>query len=130
PTGAVAIGDVIVVRPGARVALDGVVTAGTTSIDQAPITGESVPVTKAIGDQVFAGTINQRGTVDVRVTAARGDGTLDRIARSIQAAQSERAPAQRFVDRFAAVYTPLVFVAAIATATVPVALGEGSFRDW
>lgn len=130
PTADVPIGAVLVVRPGERVALDGVVLAGTSSIDQAPITGESIPVAKGPGDPVFAGTINQRGTVDVTVTAARGDGTLDRIARSIQAAQSERAPAQRFVDRFAAVYTPLVFLAAIATATVPVVLGAGSFRDW
>ncbi len=130
PTAEIPIGSVIVVRPGERVALDGVVVAGSTSIDQAPITGESVPVTKEAGDPVFAGTINQRGTIDVRVSAARGDGTLDRIARSIQAAQAERAPAQRFVDRFAAVYTPIVFVAAIATATVPVLLDLGSFEEW
>ena len=130
PTADVAVDAVVVVRPGERLALDGVVVAGSTTIDQAPITGESVPVAKEPGDPVFAGTINQRGAVDVRVTAARGDGTLDRIARSIQAAQSERAPAQRFVDRFAAVYTPIVFLAAIATATVPVLLGHGSFRDW
>jgi Cd2+/Zn2+-exporting ATPase len=130
PTADVPIGAVLVVRPGERVALDGVVLTGTSTIDQAPITGESIPVAKQPGDLVFAGTINQRGALDVTVTAARGDGTLDRIARSVQAAQAERAPAQRFVDRFAAVYTPLVFLAAIATATVPVVLGAGSFRDW
>ena len=130
PAGDVAIDAIVVVRPGERVALDGVVVTGATSVDQAPITGESIPVSKAPGDQVFGGTINQRGTIDVRVTAARGDGTLDHIARSIQAAQSERAPAQRFVDRFAAVYTPIVFAAAVVTATVPVLLGAGSFDDW
>ena len=130
PTADVPIGAVLVVRPGERVALDGVVLTGTSTVDQAPITGESIPVAKQPGDLVFAGTINQRGALDVTVTAARGDGTLDRIARSIQAAQAERAPAQRFVDRFAAVYTPLVFLAAIATATLPVVLGAGSFRDW
>jgi Cd2+/Zn2+-exporting ATPase len=130
PAAHVPVGAVIVVRPGERVALDGVVAAGTTSIDQAPITGESVPVAKRPGDPVFAGTINERGTIDVRVTAARGDGTLDRIARSIQAAQAQRAPAQRFVDRFAAVYAPIVFAAAVLTATLPVLLGAGSFRDW
>lgn len=129
-TGGIALGEVFVVRPGERVALDGIVVAGTSTIDQAPITGESIPVTKDVGDPVFAGTVNQRGSIDVRVTAAKGTGTLDRIAQAIQTAQSERAPAQRFVDQFAAVYTPIVFVAAVLVATVPVALGHGTFDDW
>ena len=92
----------ILVKPGERIALDGRVAAGASSVNQAPITGESIPVTKAVGDPVFAGTINERGTLEVAVTAAKGEGTLDRIARSIQEAQADKAPAQRFVDRFAA----------------------------
>lgn len=130
PAGEVPVDAVFVVRPGERLALDGVVVDGSSSVDQAPITGESIPVAKGVGDRVFAGTINERGILDVRVTASKGDGTLDRIARSIQEAQAERAPAQRFVDRFASIYTPFVFIAAIATATVPVMAGQGSFSAW
>ena len=121
---------VILVKPGERIALDGRVVAGASSVNQAPITGESIPVSKVVGDPVFAGTINERGTLEVTVTAAKGEGTLDRIARSIQEAQADKAPAQRFVDRFAAVYTPVVFVLAILVAVVPVVAGHGSFRDW
>ena len=126
----VALGAIVCIRPGERVPLDGTVVAGSSSVNQAPITGESVPVVKSVGDQVFAGTVNERGTLDVQVTAAKGSGTLDRIATSIQLAQSERAPAQRFVDRFASVYTPVVFVLAIVVATVPPLSGHGSLRDW
>ena len=127
---AVALGSIVVIRPGDRVPLDGKVVGGSSSVNQAPITGESMAVTKAIGDQVFAGTVNERGTLDVQVTAAKGSGTLDRIAASIQQAQAERAPAQRFVDKFAGIYTPVVFVLAIAIATVPPLTGHGSLRDW
>ncbi len=130
PTGEVPLDAVILVKPGDRIALDGRVVGGASSVNQAPVTGESVPVTKAVGDPVFAGTINERGTLEVAVTAAKGEGTLDRIARSIQEAQAEKAPAQRFVDRFAAVYTPAVFVMAILVAVVPVVTGHGSFHDW
>ena len=130
PTGDVPIGAIMLVKPGERIALDGTVAAGSSTVDQAPITGESVPVTKTAGDIVFAGTINQRGALEVTVTAAKGAGTLDRIARSIQEAQAERAPAQRFVDRFAAVYTPLVFLTAIVVATAPPLLGHGNWHSW
>ena len=130
PTADVPLDAVILVKPGERIALDGRVAAGASSVNQAPITGESIPVGKVVGDQVFAGTINERGTLEVTVTSAKGEGTLDRIARSIQEAQADKAPAQRFVDRFAAVYTPLVFVLAILVAVVPVVAGHGSFRDW
>ncbi len=128
--GDVALGAIVLIRPGARVPLDGVVVAGSSSVNQAPITGESIPVIKAVGDHVFAGTVNERGTLDVEVTAAKGSGTLDRIAASIQQAQGERAPAQRFVDKFASVYTPAVFVLAFAVATIPPLTGHGSLRDW
>ena len=116
PVGTVAIGATVRVRPGERVALDGVVTAGNTSVDQAPVTGESLPVDKAPGDAVFAGTINQTGTVECRVTAAASQSTLARIIHAVEQAQGSRAPTQRFVDRFAAVYTPAVFVLALAVA--------------
>ena len=129
-TGTVALGDVLLVKPGERIALDGQVASGSSTVNQAPITGESVPVAKEVGDVVFAGTINERGTLEVRVTAAKGEGTLDRIARSIQEAQADKAPAQRSVDRFAAVYTPAVFVLAVVIAVAPVVTGHGSFRDW
>ena len=130
PTATVPLNAVILVKPGERIALDGRVTSGSSSVNQAPITGESIPVAKAVGDPVFAGTINERGTLEVTVTAPKGEGTLDRIARSIQEAQADKAPAQRFVDRFAAVYTPAVFAMAIAIAVIPVVTGHGSFRDW
>ena len=130
PAGAIGLGAVMLIRPGERIALDGTVTSGNSTVNQAPITGESIPVAKTTGDVVFAGTINERGTLEVTVTAAKGEGTLDRIARSIQQAQSEKAPAQRFVDRFAAVYTPIVFVLAIAVAVLPPMLGHGAWHDW
>ena len=130
PAGEVVLGAIVLIRPGERVPLDGIVVAGSSSVNQAPITGESIPVVKGKGDHVFAGTVNERGTLDVEVTAAKGSGTLDRIAASIQQAQGERAPAQRFVDKFASVYTPVVFVMAIAVATIPPLTGHGSLRDW
>ena len=130
PAADVDLGAVLLVRPGERIALDGVVSSGGSSVNQAPITGESIPVEKEPGSVVFAGTINERGTLEFTVTAAKGEGTLDRIARSIQEAQADKAPAQRFVDRFAAVYTPVVFVLAIAVGVLPPLLGHGSWYDW
>ncbi len=104
------------IRPGERVPLDGVVTAGTSAIDQSPVTGESIPVDKTIGDTVFAGTINQAAELEIRVTAAAANTTLARIIHAVEQAQGSRAPTQRFVDRFAAVYTPGVFALAVAVA--------------
>ncbi|MBQ0960371.1 heavy metal translocating P-type ATPase [Ideonella sp. 4Y11] len=116
PVGEVSIGATVRVRPGERVAMDGVVTEGSTSIDQAPVTGESLPVDKGPGDAVYAGTINQTGTIECRVTAAASQSTLARIIHAVEQAQGSRAPTQRFVDRFAAIYTPAVFVLALAVA--------------
>ena len=116
PVGDVPIGATVRVRPGERVAMDAVVTEGSTSLDQAPVTGESLPVDKGPGDAVFAGTINQTGTIECRVTAAASQSTLARIIHAVEQAQGNRAPTQRFVDRFAAVYTPAVFVLALAVA--------------
>jgi Cd2+/Zn2+-exporting ATPase len=116
PTTAVTVGAIVRLRPGERVPLDGVVTAGVSAIDQAPVTGESVPVDKSAGDEVLAGTINQHAALEFRVTALATDSTLARIIHAVEQAQSTRAPTQRFVDRFAALYTPGVFVLALAVA--------------
>lgn len=107
---------VVRIRPGERVPLDGVVTAGSSSVNQAPVTGESIPVDKQVGDIVFAGTINEIAELQFRVTAAASDTTLARIIHAVEEAQQTRAPTQRFIDRFAAVYTPAVFVMALAVA--------------
>ena len=127
---AVQAGQVVRVRPGERIPLDGVVTEGASSVNQAPITGESIPVEKKAGDAVFAGSVNERGSMEFRVTASAGNSTLARIARAVQQAQSERAPTQRFVDQFARVYTPLVFVAAILVALVPPLVFAQPFQPW
>ena len=95
-------------------ALDGVVVVGHTSVDQSPVTGESIPVDKAVGDAVFAGTINATGTFEARVTAQANATLLSRIIHAVEQAQGSRAPTQQFVDRFAAVYTPAVFALALA----------------
>lgn len=112
----VALGSLVRVRPGERVALDGRVERGHPVLDESPITGESLPRDKAPGDKVFAGTINHDGDFDYRTTRLAADTTLARIIHAVEEAQSRRAPTQRFVDRFAAVYTPLVFGLALATA--------------
>ncbi len=116
PTSGIAVGSVVRIKPGERVPLDGVVTVGNSAIDQAPVTGESIPVDKTLNDPVFAGTINQTGALEIRVTAAANDSTLARIIHAVEQAQGSRAPTQRFVDRFAAIYTPAVFVIAVAVA--------------
>ncbi len=116
---AVTRGAVVRVRPGERIALDGVVTSGRSAVNQAPITGESLPVEKSPGDDVFAGTVNETGSFEFRVSAAAKDTTLARIIRAIESAQGAKAPTQRFVDRFARIYTPLVLLVAIAVAVVP-----------
>ena len=114
PVREIAVGAMLRVKPGERVPMDGVVRSGQTSIDQAPVTGESIPVDKAAGDPVFAGTINASGTFEFEVTAPASDSTLARIIHAVEEAQATRAPTQGFVDRFAAVYTPAVFVIALA----------------
>jgi Cd2+/Zn2+-exporting ATPase len=114
PAESIAVGAVLRVKPGERVALDGRVVGGNSAVDQAPVTGESVPVEKAAGDPVFAGTINQHGELEIEVTSPANDTVLARIIHAVEQAQGTRAPTQRFVDRFAAIYTPAVFVAALA----------------
>jgi Cd2+/Zn2+-exporting ATPase len=104
------------VKPGARIPLDGRVTAGASAVNQAPVTGESIPVDKAEGDMVFAGTINETGTLELRVTAIASNTTLARIIHAVEQAQGTRAPTQRFVDQFATIYTPAVFAIAVTVA--------------
>ncbi len=113
---AVVVDAIVRIRPGERVPLDGVVTLGQSAIDQSPVTGESLPIDKAPGDEVYAGTINQSAALEFRVTAPASDSTLARIIHAVEQAQSSRAPTQRFVDRFAAIYTPAVFILAVAVA--------------
>jgi Cd2+/Zn2+-exporting ATPase len=114
----VAVGATARVKPGECFALDGRVTSGQSAVDQSSVTGESIPVDKGPGDEVFAGTINQGGSLEFEVTRPAGDTVLARIIHAVEAAQGQRAPTQRFVDRFAAVYTPAVFVLALAVAVV------------
>ena len=114
----IAIEAMVRIKPGERVPLDGLVTSGSSAVDQASVTGESIPVDKAVGDPVFAGTVNQTGSLVIRVTAAANDSTLARIIHAVEQAQGTRAPTQRFVDRFAAIYTPAVFGIALAVAVL------------
>ncbi|MFK8330828.1 heavy metal translocating P-type ATPase [Pseudomonas sp. BJa5] len=126
----VALGALVRVRPGERIGLDGEVVSGQSSIDQAPITGESLPVEKGPGDKVFAGTINQAGALEYRVTAAAGQSTLARIIKAVEEAQGARAPTQRFVDQFSRIYTPAVFAFALAVAVIPPLFMGGAWFDW
>ncbi|GAB4210607.1 MAG: heavy metal translocating P-type ATPase [Roseiflexaceae bacterium] len=128
--GTVAVGELILVRPGERVPLDGAVHSGESAIDQAPITGESMPVHKAAGDPVFAGSINGAGALEVRVTRPASDSTLARVIRLVEQSQAHKAPTQRFVDRFAAVYTPAVLVLAVLIAVLPPLALSGGWAEW
>jgi Cd2+/Zn2+-exporting ATPase len=123
-------GEIILVRSGQRVPLDGEVSAGQSAINQAPITGESVPVDKKPGNAVFAGTINGEGSLEVRITKAAGDSTLARIIKLVEEAEEQKAPTQRFVDKFARLYTPAVFVLAVLVAILPPWLGWGEWATW
>lgn len=118
------------IKPGERIALDGTIVSGRSAINQAPITGESLPVDKTEGDAVFAGTINESGSFEYVVTAAADDSTLARIIHAVEAAQGAKAPTQRFVDQFARVYTPVVFAIALAVAILPPLLMGGVWFDW
>ena len=116
PSADVARDAIVRIRPGERVPLDGVITEGRSAVNQAPVTGESLPVDRTVGDPVYAGTINETGELQFRVTGIASDTTLARIIHAVEEAQGTRAPTQRFVDRFAAIYTPSVFVLALAVA--------------
>ncbi|HEY1028850.1 MAG TPA: heavy metal translocating P-type ATPase [Pseudomonas sp.] len=127
---AIGLGALVRVRPGERISLDGEVVAGSSTVNQAPITGESLPVEKRTGDPVFAGTINEAGSLEFRVTAAARDTTLARIIHAVEEAQGSRAPTQRFVDQFSRIYTPAVFAFALAVAVLPPLIVGGAWLDW
>ena len=124
------VGDVLVVRPGEKIALDGTVASGASDVNQAPITGESIPVPKTAGSVVYAGTINGHGALEVHVTHLRADSTLARIMALVEHAQSERAEAQTFVERFARIYTPGVVALAVVLALVPPLIFAEPFGTW
>ncbi len=126
----VALGSAVRLKPGERVALDGIVSAGHSAVDQSPITGESVPVDKTVGDSLFAGSINQSGELEFTVTAKADESTLARIIHAVESAQGTRAPTQRFVDQFARVYTPVVFAVAFLCALGPPLLLGGDWLAW
>jgi Cd2+/Zn2+-exporting ATPase len=130
PAKEVTLGGVVRVRPGERIAMDGVLVEGRSTVNQAPITGESMPIDKQPGDPVFAGTINETGSFEFRVTKAASDSTLARIIHAVEAAQGSRAPTQRFVDRFARIYTPAVFAVALAVAILPPLVMGAEWLEW
>jgi len=129
PADEVGVGNMVVVRPGERLAVDGEVLEGASAVNEAPVTGESVPVEKGPGDAVYSGTLNDSGGLLVRATKRAGDSTLQKIVRLVEEAQAKKAPAEQFVDRFSRVYTPLVVAMAVALAVVPPLLGAG-FGEW
>lgn len=126
----VALGAIVRVKPGERIGLDGEIVAGRSTVNQAPITGESLPVEKTEGDAVYAGTINEAGSFEYRVTAVASNTTLARIIHAVEEAQGAKAPTQRFVDSFARVYTPIVFAIALVVAIAPPLVLDGAWRDW
>ncbi|MCA0318759.1 MAG: cadmium-translocating P-type ATPase [Proteobacteria bacterium] len=124
------VGVVIVVRPGDRIPADGEIVDGSSSIDEAPVTGESTPKRKGVGESVFAGTINTDAVLRIRVTAAAADNTIARIVRLVEEAQESKAPTERFIDRFSTYYTPAVLVAGALVAILPPLVAGASWTDW
>ena len=130
PVEEVKVAEVVAVKSGMSIPLDGEVVRGDSAVNQAPITGESVPVDKKAGDTVFAGTINGEGSLEIRVTKAAGDTTLAKIIRLVKAAQEQKAPTQRFVDLFARYYTPVVTLGALLVFLIPPLLLHGDWSQW
>src|SRR5438093_2857190 len=126
----VRVGDVAIVRPGQRIPVDGVVVGGSSSVNQAVITGESVPVDREVGGEVFAGSINEEGFLEIRATSPATETVISKVVRLVQQAQSERSPTESFVERFARYYTPLVVVGSISVALVPPLILGASFTTW
>src|SRR5699024_8831016 len=112
------VDDIMIIKPGEKIAMDGEIISGTSAVNQAAITGESIPVTKHTDDEVFAGTINGEGSLEIRVSKLAKDTTLAKIVHLVEEAQAEKAPAQHFVDRFATYYTPAIMIIALLVATI------------
>ncbi len=130
PAESVTVGELVVVRPGEKVPLDGVVREGTSAVDESPITGESVPAGKEPGDEVYAGSINEEGYLEIEVTATAEDSTIATVVDLVEAASAEETAAERFVDRFAGVYTPIVVGLAVATVVIGSLVGGGTLEVW
>lgn len=130
PVGTVKIGDVIRIKTGERIPVDGLVVGGSSLVNQAPLTGESTLIEKSAGSEVFAGTINETGVLEVRSTRAFEDSKVSQIIRLVEDAQKSKAPSEKFVDSFARIYTPVVFLFAILTVTIPPLFFGGSWHEW
>lgn len=128
--GEILVGDVMIVRPGERIAMDGIVKVGRSAVNQATITGESLPVEKNVGDRVYAGTVNEHGVLEVEVTKIAADSTLAKILHLIEEAQAQKAPSQQFVEVFSKYYTPAVLLAALGVMVFPWLLFGESFSTW
>jgi Zn2+/Cd2+-exporting ATPase len=124
------VGDIMIVKPGQMLAMDGVIVEGISSINQAAITGESVPVEKCVNDEVFAGTLNVEGFLKVNVTKIADDTTIAKIIHLVEEAQGEKAPSQRFVDKFAKYYTPVIIVIALVVAVIPPLFFMADWSEW
>ncbi|MBN2365421.1 MAG: cation-translocating P-type ATPase, partial [Calditrichaeota bacterium] len=124
------VGEIILVRPGNRIPLDGVIAEGNSMVNQAPVTGESQPVEKQQGDDVFAGTINQYGSLEIRVSRTSENSMLSKIIRLVEEARTQKAPIERFVEKFSRYYTPAIVIVAILVAILPPVLWGGFFSDW
>lgn len=130
PADQLKVGDEINVRAGDRISADGVILTGESSVNEAPVTGESVPKQRKAGDRVFAGTVNGDGTLRVRVTATAADNTIARVIALVEQAQESKAPTERFIDRFSKYYTPAVVVVAAVVAILPPLLAGGAWHEW
>lgn len=126
----IVVGDIMLVKPGQKIAMDGLVVNGYSAVNQAAITGESVPVEKSIDDNVYAGTLNEEGILEVEITKLVEDTTISKIIHLVEEAQGERAPAQAFIDKFAKYYTPIIMIVAALVAIIPPLLFGGSWETW
>ncbi|WFR69288.1 HAD-IC family P-type ATPase [Staphylococcus saprophyticus] len=126
----ISIGEILLVKPGDRVPLDGTIIEGYSSLNQAPITGESIPVDKTINEEAYAGSINENGTLKIRVSRLVKDTTLSKIIHMVEEAQENKAPTQAFIDRFSEIYTPIVFILALLVMVIPPIFSLGTWGEW